>query len=718
MNEHSFHQQGTAVPDETAPAPVAPLAPGAAGGTYTPSQAPNAPQRPATPPARACQWDRLPAALRERPQWLLAGPDGKGSFKIPQSVGSSGQAYPCNTTPTGWMSFERACAEAEARGYLIGFELTEEDPFACIDIDPKASDSPEDADRYSSIIEQFDSYTERSQSGRGVHIWCLGKFGPGRRRDGVEVYSQNRFIVCTGDALRDVPLQSRQALLDGMASQMAAAAGPTIELEEHEATEGDDALLGRARAAANSEKFSRLWAGEWRLLGYPSQSEADLALMGMLAFYSRSDEQCRRLFRQSGLGTRDKALRDDYVDNMLKLIRGRQTCEWGGGSIEHGERVAAAILATALQKMKQGPAVEAERERWLTVGVADVCTNPEPPIEFLVEDLLPAREVTLLPADGGAGKSLLTLIAAVCQAMGLPFMGKAVTRSKVIFFSGEDDARVLRGRLRRVCEQYEVNPAELADWLQVIDATDSPTLFTELYEANEGTRGVPTRNLEELERRMGEWRARVIVIDNASDTYDANENVRQFVRGFVRGLKDIAKKHDAAIWLLAHLDKASVRGDGGKAKFSGSTAWHNSVRSRLLLVPHPEKPDHLVLSQEKSNHGRRSAEIELAWTPEGVLVHAGGGVRQSVPTPEELQQSILGLIRSRYERGQYISTSLAPNAPSGAYATLIADPAYPRHLSKAQLATLLRQARDGGQLEAESYRHPTRRHVEERWRVV
>jgi primase-polymerase (primpol)-like protein len=62
----------------------------------------------------------------------------------------------------------------------------------------------------------------------------------------------------------------------------------------------DDTLLAKAQRAANGEKFRRLWRGS--TAGYSSQSEADLALCCLLAFWTGSDAgQMDRLFRQSGL---------------------------------------------------------------------------------------------------------------------------------------------------------------------------------------------------------------------------------------------------------------------------------------------------------------------------------------------------------------------------------------------------------------------------------
>lgn len=61
----------------------------------------------------------------------------------------------------------------------------------------------------------------------------------------------------------------------------------------------DDELL--ERAMRSNKKFRKLWEGEWER-DYPSQSEADLALCAMLAYWTGGDwERVDRLFRRSGL---------------------------------------------------------------------------------------------------------------------------------------------------------------------------------------------------------------------------------------------------------------------------------------------------------------------------------------------------------------------------------------------------------------------------------
>jgi hypothetical protein len=59
-----------------------------------------------------------------------------------------------------------------------------------------------------------------------------------------------------------------------------------------------------------------LLRGEWNML-YGSQSEADFAFIDMVGFYTQNQEQIVRIFRQSALGQRPKAMRADYVNGMV-----------------------------------------------------------------------------------------------------------------------------------------------------------------------------------------------------------------------------------------------------------------------------------------------------------------------------------------------------------------------------------------------------------------
>lgn len=314
---------------------------------------------------------RIPEGMRNRSQWCLTGAN-----KSPQLVGSNG-LYNASPVSGPWLDFETACHYARQYSTGIGYMICEADPYTCIDLDIKDAESVDpktgqplprdkwttrhDLDFYCGILEFAGSYAELSMSGKGLHIWVEGNIGSGRRGKGIEIYSKERFIACTGNPVSDLsyatvngvvfphikrqealPITDGTMLLDSLVKELGLAAAQ-IDLEEHEQQLDDSQIWERALSAGNGEKFRDLCAGRWTEYSFPSQSEADLALMSMFTFYSPSNEQCRRMFRQTVLGQRDKAVQDDvYLNRTLKIIRGRQAAEKGKEA--NGEMLAQALL--------------------------------------------------------------------------------------------------------------------------------------------------------------------------------------------------------------------------------------------------------------------------------------------------------------------------------------------------------------------------------------
>lgn len=299
------------------------------------------------------RWAQVPIELRRRPQWCYTYPGDPEPLRR-KAPRKKGNALASDTSPSDWMSFEQACAYAEQVGGEIGYVLTEDDEFTCIDLDvkdavthphkPEEWTKAEDFDRYWRICQYFDSYTEMSQSGKGLHVWLLGNIGQGCKRDGVEVYSQERFIICTGNIVINKPMREHQKALEAMVGDIRAAQAARydkVALVEEEEQYSDVEIIERAINAGNADKFNALCKctssyieggvkilGTFTELGYPSQNEADLALMSIFTFYSRSNEQCKRLFRMTGLGKRDKATKTDrYLNDTLRIIRSRQAAQ-------------------------------------------------------------------------------------------------------------------------------------------------------------------------------------------------------------------------------------------------------------------------------------------------------------------------------------------------------------------------------------------------------
>lgn len=262
-------------------------------------------------------FDNIPEELRRFRQWVMwryEDTDSHKPTKVPYST--SGTLAKVNDAAT-WNTYDE-CMQALASGQWsgIGFVLTDDDPFAFIDLDDTNGDQAA-LDRQVKIFNEFDSYSERSPSGRGLHIIVKGSIPSGRRRSFIEIYSSRRFMTMTGDVYRHSPIADRNELLNSLWGQIGEGSVAVAHYAGlAEAKETDEEVYNRAFSANNGEKFAALFAGNWQDY-YQSQSEADFALVDIIAFYTQNRAQIARMFRASGLGQRDKAKRDDYVSYML-----------------------------------------------------------------------------------------------------------------------------------------------------------------------------------------------------------------------------------------------------------------------------------------------------------------------------------------------------------------------------------------------------------------
>lgn len=275
------------------------------------------------------QQDAIPQELRALSQWVGA------ENKVPISPLTYTAAS--TTDPATWGTFAQALDGLHAEKYThIGFVFTDNDPYVFIDLDaPKGSDGKvlpatdpawvAQDDKAKSWIQAFNSYTESSQSGQGYHIIIKATLSAAVKIKGVEMYFSKRYAIFTGNAIVPAPIQDRQKELDQAVSALRLARrivtdNPDAKFTKQTLT--DDMVLTKIASAVNADSVRYLWEGKWHG-EYPSQSEADHALLAHLCFYSGDDKQVARLFRQSELGRRPKANnpRDPYVETSILNIR-------------------------------------------------------------------------------------------------------------------------------------------------------------------------------------------------------------------------------------------------------------------------------------------------------------------------------------------------------------------------------------------------------------
>lgn len=336
-----------------------------------------------------------------------------------------------------------------------------------------------------------------------------------------------------------------------------------------------------------------------------------------------------------------------------------------------------------------------------------------------VEKWIPEGEVTLLAGHGGTGKSYVALSMAMHVALGMPFGPHATKQTNVLFFSGEDGSWVLRQRRARLCRALEIDPKQLDGKLQLVDASDmDPALHREQRIPANGRSTIATETamLHALASLAQELDAGLIIIDNASDAYDDDEIKRARVRAFIRSLRSNLARPGRAVLLLSHVNKASaINGkSAGAEDYSGSTAWHNSARSRLSLSP--AGPNALVIEHAKANLGGRATPLRLEWH-DGVPVVVDDAVAAAARAASEVENNqtdklaLLTIIQAFEARGEHVTTATCGPMPT--FRQLCNVKGFPKRITNAsRLTPLLRELEDERRVFRRQYKTPDRKYKE------
>jgi hypothetical protein len=148
----------------------------------------------------------------------------------------------------------------------------------------------------------------------------------------------------------------------------------------------------------------------------------------------------------------------------------------------------------------------------------------------------------------------------------------------------------------------------------------------------------------------------LVIVDGVTDAFAASENSRPLVRRFLRAMRGIARKQTCAVLLLGHIDKAAARANKRvRDQYSGSTDWHNAVRSRLELVV---EDGCIELLQPKASRGAPiEHQIVFRRGPSGVPIPVSERERQR--SREEDMQMVLAAIKGCVQEGVIVPTAIS-----------------------------------------------------------
>jgi len=271
-------------------------------------------------------------------------------------------------------------------------------------------------------------------------------------------------------------------------------------------------------------------------------------------------------------------------------------------------------------------ATERLRKQALIIDPTIFDGQPVPERRWLVPHLIPRGSVTLLSGDGGVGKSLIAMQLMTAGAIDPreagakeKWLGVEVEPFASLGFFCEDDREELIRRQDAINAHYGCRFSELGRVRWMTRVGEDNVMLQ--YGWQENAPPIVRQPFHDLEEMVRAHKAELIVIDTVADVFGGNENARAEVRSFVGFIRKLAQINDGAVLLMSHPSVAGLNSGSG---LSGSTAWNNSVRSRLYLTKPKageaeDEPDLRELRGMKSNYAASGAKLKLRWQA-GVFV--------------------------------------------------------------------------------------------------
>lgn len=314
-----------------------------------------------------------------------------------------------------------------------------------------------------------------------------------------------------------------------------------------------------------------------------------------------------------------------------------------------------------------------------------------PPREFAWGDWIPLLETTMLTGRGGIGKSLFEQMLFTCMTLGLPFLGMETRQGNALYITAEDNELELWRRQKAICASLGVPLSAVVGKLHLVSLAGEQDTALATFDDNHRLR-VADR-WRQVEATAEAFDIRYSAFDNATDMMAGDHNDIHEVAEFVNLLTGFAINCNGVAMILHHPNKA---GDD----WLGSVAWHNKVRSRLIIKGSDldGDTDGRTIENPKANYGPSGGKIAFRWFQ--------GAFTRDEDLPPNMAEEIAANVQASHDNAVFLTClrervrqrrPVSDNKASRTYAPLeFSQMAESKHIGKRRLeAALDRLYRNG-----------------------
>lgn len=519
----------------------------------------------------------VPEELQQYRQWVVWKAVKKRNGKVTKIPCNPKTGDPASTKRRDdWGTFDRACEAYLMGGYTgIGFVFTGDDPFVGVDLDNCFDESGNLRDDARRAVDELQSFTERSPSGKGLHIICKGKLPGGGHCDnkaGREMYQEGRFFTTTAEVVEGYGTvkaggAALKTLYQDWFGQSASTDASHIlgDLEwdpEAPLVLLDDMPIGETWKALVShgeglEKYTDS-------AGSPDRSAALFAVCQEMVSAGVNVESIltvltdKEYFLAGAALDRRGGNRESAKDWLWKYTLVKAKTE------VLADRRNIVNLFEDLPPLEQKE--RAHVRRGFHFNPADELIANIEPVQWLVERYIEAHTMVIVFGEPGVGKSFIALDMACCIATGDAWQGFPVKQGPVFYIAGEGHAGI-----RRRLKAWSVYRGQVPEKVMVSNTAVALTENDEVLAV--------IRTIKAMVKKVGE--PALIVVDTLARNFGGrDENSNQDMGLFIHHMDRLKYELQTTILIVHHTGQVNKDRARGASALKGAVDIEHRVEAK------------------------------------------------------------------------------------------------------------------------------------------